>query len=139
MYGRGSINSKIVTIPRFAPSHFPPLDDLRSWFESHCLPDIIILYPSQWPAVRERRDNQSFNLEQLISGFTNLAFQRSTLAFGAADMAAAFRLSYSVLKATTSDTSELKVNLVSGGVPAAAVSVGLQLVPGQFCSTDLNL
>ena len=46
---------------------------------------------------------------------------------GATHMAAALRLSYSVLKATTSDTSALKVNLVSGGLPAAAVSVGLHL------------
>jgi len=42
-------------------------------------------------------------------------------------MAAALRLSYSVLKATTSDTSALKVNLINGGLPAAAVTVGLQL------------
>jgi hypothetical protein len=42
-------------------------------------------------------------------------------------MAAALRFSYSVLKATTNDTSALKVNLVSGGLTAAAVSAGIQL------------
>jgi len=50
-----------------------------------------------------------------------------TLAFGAADMVAALQLSAAALTAATSDTSALKVNLVSGGLPAASVSVGLQL------------
>jgi hypothetical protein len=47
-----------------------------------------------------------------------------TLAVGAADMTAAFQLALAVSQATTSDTSALKTRLVSGGVPAAAVSVG---------------
>jgi hypothetical protein len=59
-----------------------------------------------------------------ISGVINSVL---TLAFGAADMVAALRLLASVLTAATSDTSALKVLLVSSGLPAAAVSVGLQL------------
>jgi len=59
-----------------------------------------------------------------ISGVKNSAL---TLAFGAADMAAALRLSASVQTAATSDTSTLKVRLVESGLSAAAVSVGLQL------------
>ena len=48
---------------------------------------------------------------------------RNTLVVGAADMTAAFRLALAVSQATMSDTSALKTSLVSGGVPADAVSV----------------
>jgi hypothetical protein len=42
MYGRGSINSTIVTRPRFAPSPFDPPADLRRIFRALLIRRLVV-------------------------------------------------------------------------------------------------